>query len=401
MFETISSSVIYLFLTDLQKLDITYNDLKFLPEYMGDLRKVEFIYAQHNDIDKMPDLEGCEHLQELHISNNFIKEIPDRLFEKLPNLKVLDLRDNKITKLPDEVSMLQSLMRLDISNNAVTSLPTSLCTLAHLVSLQVEGNPIKSIRRDVIACGTQRILKTLRDRDKGIESNGRVKVINSPTIPESQFPDKYQLKKTRSLTLCGKALTEIPEQVFLDAVEADISIVDLSKNKLRSLPEGLTNLSSKISELNMNGNFLNEVQPFVSQFDHIKYLNLSCNQLINLPDEVGLLITLREINIANNKFIEFPKSIYNLVHLEIIIACDNKIESIDATEEGLAALKRLATLDLSNNNISQVPPILGNMTQIINLSLHGNSFRSPRIQILEKGTASVLSYLRDRIPKDF
>lgn len=369
---------------------------------MGDLRKIEFIYAQHNDIDKMPDLDGCEHLQELHISNNFIKEIPERFFEKLPNLKVLDLRDNKITKLPDDVSMLQSLMRLDISNNAITSVPTSLCSLAHLVSLQIEGNPIKSIRRDIIACGTQRILKTLKDRDKGVGfNNGHAKVINSPTIPENPFPDKYQLKKTRSLTLCGKGLTEIPEQVFVDAVEADISIVDFSKNKLKQLPEGLTHLSTKISELNMNGNHLVEVQPFVSQFDHIKYLNVSCNQLDKLPDEVGLLITLREINIANNKFVEFPKCIYELLHLEIIIACDNKIEAIDASESGLAALKRLATLDLSNNNISQVPPILGNMTQITSLLLHGNSFRSPRIQILEKGTASILSYLRDRIPKDF
>lgn len=376
------------------------NDLKLLPEYMGDLRKIEFIYAQHNDIDKMPDLDGCEHLQELHISNNFIKEIPERFFEKLPNLKVLDLRDNKIEKLPDEVAMVQNLMRLDLSNNAISSLPTSLCTLAHLVSLQVDGNPIKSIRRDVIACGTQRILKTLRDRDKNPQ-NGNAKMIHSPTIPETQFPDKYQLKKTRSLAICGKAHTEIPEQVFIDAVEADISVVDFSKNKLKQLPDGLTHLNSKISELNMSGNLLNEIQPFVSQFDHIKYLNLSNNHLEKLPDEVGLLITLREINIANNRFAAFPKCIYELINLEILIACDNKIEEIDASEKGLAALKRLATLDLSNNNLNSVPPTLGLITQLTSLSLHGNSFKSPRVQILEKGTVSILSYLRDRIPKEF
>lgn len=379
-----------------------HNELKFLPEYMGDLRKIEFIYAQHNDIDKMPDLEGCEHLQEFHISNNFIKEIPERFFEKLPNLKVIDLRDNKITKLPDEVSMLQSLMRLDISNNSLTSLPTSLCTLAHLVSLQVDGNPIKSIRRDIIACGTHRILKTLRDRDRGAGGDGPSKIVLSPTIPDSSpFPDKYQLKKTRSLAICGKNLSEIPEQVFIDAVDADISVVDFSKNKLKKLPDGLTHLSSKISELNLSGNQLNEIQPFVSQFDHIKYLNVSCNHLTQLPDEIGLLLTLRELNIANNRLVDFPKCIYELLHLEIIIACDNKIDEIDASEVGLLALKRLAVLDLSNNNLKHVPPTLGNMTQINNLSLHGNCFKSPRVQILEKGTASVLSYLRDRIPKDF
>lgn len=375
------------------------NDIKFLPEYMGDLRKIEFIYAQHNDIDKLPDLEGCEHLQELHISNNFITEIPEKFCEKLPSLKVLDLRDNKIEKLPDEIAMLQSLMRLDLSNNSIYSLPTSLCTLSHLVSLQVEGNPIRSIRRDVIACGTQRILKTLKDRDGG--SGNPIKVEQRATIPEKQFPDIYQLKKTRSLTLCGKNLAEVPDDVFIDAKNADISIVDLSKNKLKQLPEGLTCLGSMISELNMNANLMAEIQPFVSQFDHIKYLNLSCNHLQSLPDEVGLMITLREINIANNRFQAFPKCIYDLIHLEIILACDNKIEEIDASENGLARLNRLATLDLSNNNLKSVPPILGNMTQITTLLLHGNSFRAPRHQIIESGTASILCHLRDRIPKEF
>lgn len=375
-----------------------HNDIKFLPEYMGDLRKIEFIYAQHNDIDKLPDLEGCEHLQELHISNNFIKEIPERFCEKLPSLKVLDLRDNKIEKLPDEIAMLQSLMRLDLSNNSIYSLPTSLCTLAHLVSLQVEGNPIRSIRRDVIACGTQRILKTLRDRD----GHGKpARIEQRETIPEKAFPDIYQLKKTRSLTLVGKNLVEIPDQVFTDAKEADISVIDFSKNKLKHLPEGLTQLSSIISELSLSSNLLSEIQPFVAQFDHIKYLNLSCNHLEFLPDEVGLMITMREINIANNRFVTFPKCIYELKHLEIILACDNKVEEFDASENGLGGLKRLATLDLSNNNIKAVPPVLGNMTQLTTLLLHGNSFRSPRHQILESGTASILSHLRDRIPKDF
>lgn len=41
---------------------------------------------------------------------------------------------------------------------------------------------------------------------------------------------------------------------------------------------------------------------------------------------------------------------------------DNKIDSIDA--DGIKQLPVLATLDLQNNNISQVPPELGLCTQI-------------------------------------
>lgn len=60
-----------------------------------------------------------------------------------------------------------------------------------------------------------------------------------------------------------------------------------------------------------------------------------------------------------------PSCVYELVSLEILLARDNKIEQIHATESGLAALPRLATLDLANNNIEQVPPILGKLTKIM------------------------------------
>ena len=121
-------------------------------------------------------------------------------------MKIFDLRDNKITQLPDEIALLQSLTRLDISNNSISNLPYSLSSLAHLVSLQVEGNPIKSIRRDILQCGTVRILKTLKDRSAGLEAAAAAAAtdnnimagdgLNSPRRPpglgeeNSIFPDR-------------------------------------------------------------------------------------------------------------------------------------------------------------------------------------------------------------------
>lgn len=70
-------------------------------------------------------------------------------------------------------------------------------------------------------------------------------------------------------------------------------------------------------------------------------------------------------NLVFFRFIVIPSCVYELVSLEILLARDNKIEQIHATESGLAALPRLATLDLANNNIEQVPPILGKLTKIM------------------------------------
>lgn len=121
------------------------------------------------------------------------------------------------------------------------------------------------------------------------------------TIPEKKFPDKYQMKKGRSLTLCARDLSEVPDSVFREAKEAEIAIVDLSKNKFKNLPEGIVEIGHDLSELNMNSNILSEVQSFVSQFSHIMYMDFSCNHLEELPEEFGSLVTLREINIANNR----------------------------------------------------------------------------------------------------
>lgn len=62
------------------------------------------------------------------------------------------------------------------------------------------------------------------------------------------------------------------------------------------------------------------------------------------------------------RFRVLPPVVYTLMNLEVILASDNQIEAIDAS--GLKHVTRLATLDLRNNNIGQVPPVLGLCTQI-------------------------------------
>ncbi|KRG01167.1 leucine-rich repeat-containing protein 40 isoform X3 [Drosophila mojavensis] len=519
------------YMRSLQKLDLMKNDLVALPEDMGLLRKLQFLYVQHNDIKELPNFEGNEMLSELHASNNYIDHVPKELCENLPHLKILDLRDNKITQLPDEVCLLRNLNRLDITNNSISVLPVTLSTLAHLISLQVDGNPIKTIRRDILQCGTARILKTLHDRaqakeraDGGAEdlpcsssaagsqlsmqqqqqlpanmtdnSYQQPNCAQSPFMrchcgcqcqhfmqhqqqhlvqqqPEQQYalyyqqlPEKYEqeqqqqhqpqhkqqqlnqlqfgqanqyaqmiyrnshgghympgysgmpvsqldafnpynrcvvqprwvykLRHTRTLAVNLEGLTDVPTHVFELASEEKVHVVDFARNHLSTLPKGLQHMSDLVTELVLSHNVINNVPPFISQFTRITFLNLSNNLIKDLPPEFGLLNTLRELNIANNRFEALPNALYELQGLEILIASDNQIKAINVA--GLQNLPRLSTLDLRNNNIEYVPPTLGNLTNITHLELVGNPFRQPRHQILMKGTDSIMSYLRDRIP---
>ncbi|KMZ03751.1 leucine-rich repeat-containing protein 40 isoform X3 [Drosophila simulans] len=397
----------------LQKIDLMHNDLTSLPEDMGLLRKLECLYLQHNDILELPEFEGNEALSELHASNNFIKIIPKAMCSNLPHLKILDLRDNKITELPDELCLLRNLNRLDVSNNTISVLPVTLSSLAHLISLQVEGNPIKTIRRDILQCGTTRILKTLHDRAlaKAKEEGGGVDDASTSAgisvtrlrggqmddgdIP-GNFPDRYKLRHTRTLAVNLEELTSVPDQVFQIARDEGVHVVDFARNQLSTLPNGLQHMKDLVTELVLSNNVIGYVPQFISQFTRLSFLNLSNNLLNDLPTEFGVLNTLRELNIANNRFPCIPNCVYELQGLEILIASENHIKMLNVS--GLQNMRRLSTLDLRNNDIETVPPILGNLTNITHLELVGNPFRQPRHQILMKGTDAIMSYLRDRIP---
>lgn len=384
------------FISVLIKLDLTHNELVTLPA-LGELRKLQIVYVTHNNIEAIPDCDGCENIQELHFGNNFIQEIPPQFCETMAHLRILDLRDNKIEVLPEEISNLQHLIRLDLTNNALTNLPNSLSLLAHLQSLQVEGNKIRSIRRDIIQCGTSRILRFLRERHQA-ENIENIPPGVGKRVPSAQehFPDRYAMRTARALNITMQELTTVPDEVFKEAEKAEIHSIDLCKNKLTEVPAGLAALAENITELNFSVNLLSTVPDFLSHFTRLHYLNISNNLLKDLPLCFGDLKYLRELVLSNNKFNVIPECVYEMESLEILLARENQISRIDV--DNLRKLKRLAVLDLANNNLDQIPPELGNMTQLRSLEITGNSFRQPRYAILAKGTDSILAYLRDRIP---
>lgn len=50
------------------------------------------------------------------------------------------------------------------------------------------------------------------------------------------IPDKYQMRNTQTMAYNEKA-SEIPDQLFENASEAEVRTVDLSKNQLTKVPD--------------------------------------------------------------------------------------------------------------------------------------------------------------------
>ncbi|XP_045582047.2 leucine-rich repeat-containing protein 40 [Procambarus clarkii] len=382
----------------LSQLDLNHNQLVALPSSIGNLRKLEQLYLRHNSIQVLPPLHSCASLKELHLGNNFIKELDAEQLGYLTGISVLDVRDNQIDDLPDQITLLQGLERLDITNNNLSTLPYHIGLLPHLKSMPLEGNPMRLIRRDIVQRGTVQLLKYLRSRVSapintfpGFENSA---ADSNLLLENRSIPDKYQMRNTQTLAYNEKA-SDIPDVLFENASEARVRTVDLGKNQLTQVPDKLVMLSQHVSEIMLGMNKLTSLPSWIGNFQHLQFLDLQANQLRDLPTDLAELLYLREINLTANRFDQLPACLYEMAQLEILCAADNQINALYV--EGLSKLKRLATLDLHNNNIDFVPPLLGNMTQLKSLQLHGNPFRVPRRAILDKGTNEILDYLRSRI----
>ncbi|XP_011312229.1 leucine-rich repeat-containing protein 40 isoform X2 [Fopius arisanus] len=343
----------------LQKLDANSNHLEVVPP-LGEMRKLEALIFHTNNLKNFPNITGCNALRELNLSNNSIFEIDMECLEDMGQLKSLLLAHNNIEVIPDDIIKLLNMERLDLSSNKLTLIPNFVCIMPNLKHFIITGNEkIKNVRRDIVQCGTPRILKHLR---QGFDSES-LDVSHSSVSPgAARMPDKYTMKNTKLLSLTGQQLHEVPENILEDAKIAGVTCIDLSKNKLQQVPDKLSMIQS-VEDMKISCNLLSSLPEWFGEpFKHLRYIDLSQNQLSSLPESMGLLERLREINISSNRFKGVPESICNIENLEILILNDNHVTEVDVSS--LGKLRRLATLDLSNNDITHVPPELGNMKHI-------------------------------------
>ena len=221
------------FLRSTQMLDLSNNELESTPESIQDLHNLEQLYLHHNKLKQLPNLKQCYHLKELLLGYNRIEDITQEDIENTANqIRILDLRDNKLRILPDEIVNLQSLERLDVTNNNLSSLPFALGTLPHIKSLMVDGNPMKSIRRDIIQRGTVGLLKYLRlriddDELKRLREKGNISPISSPICGSPPIPDKHSMKSAQMMNMSKKEVRNLPDEAVNNALEAQINGVDL------------------------------------------------------------------------------------------------------------------------------------------------------------------------------
>lgn len=205
-----------------------------------------------------------------------------------------------------------------------------------------------------------------------------------PIREETAFPATlsvaYSLKalndETEALYLAAQALQTVPEDVLN---HTQLVTLDLQFNKIQALPKSFGQLQ-KLQVLNLSHNrfgskILDKVPnihnigatnyslapdyfvlydsgcEILDQLPHLQQLDLSYNELAELPESFGDLPKLQQLNLRHNQLQWLPERFGQLPYLEQLDLSRNKLstETVKQFLRRLRKLPKLQVLDLSHN----------------------------------------------------
>ena len=192
----------------------------------------------------------AQQLEVLEIKEVGITSFPELSVEN-KTLKVLVLRLNNLSKLPENIGSLSALQTIDIYN-PITEVPASLMNLKQLENLKFEGAEFTDFPEQVFALPK---LKSLIISQ--FDTKNKIKVL----------PDNFdKLPLLEELSLRNAALSEVPASVGrLPKLEN----VYFNANNLTKLPQALAE-NPRLTYVNINDNPL-DFKQFIKSIEKIQW----------------------------------------------------------------------------------------------------------------------------------
>lgn len=179
------------------------NKLTSLPGNIFANTKVEFVDLQHNLINQISwnAFANSSNVNKINLNDNQLPaNLDPRIFQNLPNLRELVLRDNQITDFAiDAFKNLQKLETLDLDWNRIRHLETlAFKPLTALKTLSLTENDIEDVEKDFFsALPKLENFRLTKNRCQDFEVNG-IKNVNLEIVPrmEKCFNPKLKCQTT-------------------------------------------------------------------------------------------------------------------------------------------------------------------------------------------------------------
>lgn len=373
------------------------------PFSVAGLSKLQYLDVANNSLASLAFSENISlpSLKTLNIANNRITVLPD--VSSWTELVTLAAEDNKIVALPAGFTTLKQIRQVDFTGNDVTKLNDEIALMESLLSFKVAANPLKE--RRFLNMTTEELKRDLRNR---LAPSGK------KHSDEDDFEDEgIDIQSPRSDSMPQWKLVS----GVLDLRERDLG--DQDADALRSFLG-----TNDVKEMRLSRNTFSSMPFEISMAQNLRVLDMSgcalghhyLTEVVSLPSLQELLLVGNKISsweplleffnapvmtfldVSNNRLTgSLPALREAYPELSVLYARDNKMDAISAD-----ALNGLHSADLANNDIGFLPPEIGLLWYkgLKGLSVAGNAFRVPNYRVLEKGTDATLTWLREKIPED-
>eukprot|EP00002_Diphylleia_rotans_P039468 TRINITY_DN9158_c0_g1_i1.p1 TRINITY_DN9158_c0_g1~~TRINITY_DN9158_c0_g1_i1.p1 ORF type:complete len:1413 (+),score=301.18 TRINITY_DN9158_c0_g1_i1:45-4283(+) len=413
-------------LPQLRQLDVSFNRLSQIPDTICNWTCLSILNISINRISSIPDhITRLSKMQTLFVQGNLLSTLPESIGE-LPSLQVLTLgaftpdntsgafieAENQLSSLPNSFGKLTSLQRLLLRYNRFTALPDCVTDLSSLTMFSIENNSFTPIE--------EVIWNSFVLRSQSVSISKKM-----PTIPTCI----QKLKDCRELILHKSKFTELPNELLaltgltsLHLTENKLStlsttyfcsfenlcILNLSKNTIHNvtdefqLPASLEEFVADhnqisaiplaiislpgLAKLSLEGNTIRDAFVSPTSTPFLKHLNLSQNQLSEIPPWVFDAGLLTELQLWRNRISILPDAISRLCRLQILTfgkgiksVMDQVMRQLESRSNFLSVLppcigqlSELQELDLSFNQLSALPDTLTTLTSLSSFSLIRN-----------------------------
>lgn len=394
-------------LTDLKILTISRNRLESIPASVTKMENLVELIIGCNRITRITNtMKDMKSLRLLILDNNNINADECSTDLKLPNLKILSMKNCMLDKLPEFVNRLTSLRVLVCMMNEITTFNEKLHI--HLNELEIlVASPnnfttmpstienMKNLTTLVIGCNIRG--KTL-DIDSFNPPLGLIKLRLYNSKSKRGIPDwVFKLHNLAELAMIKCNIETVPPEI---AELKNLTKLKLTKCNLVGFPEEITKLTElKFLHLGLNPNIkrisplINKLQKLetfiiydsgledelcteVSQLVRLEYINLSNNSLKSIPSEIGNMKFLKSIDMhCNRQLEELPDTISNMSSLVIIKATNCDLKYIP---DAIGNLKLLEELNIGmNKRITKIPESIGCLYRLQRIRFNGMGLSTP------------------------
>lgn len=318
---------------------------KYVPEDNGwwELLVPHTLILTHNEITSLcppQDLDwgtGWKELQNLNVAYNTIEEIPVEIL-CLELLRKLQCQHNRIRHITFQ-STNSNLVHIELQHNALQSLGEDIGECVHLQHLNVSHNQLQSLPSSLFECCPKlEILEATNNRIAG------------PLV----HIDFSKCQRLKECDLSNNRITAISSSMFL--------MPSLHRLSLRQ---------NQISEIRTQQNEEKEDK------SHLIDLYLGSNRISHCPCDRSLGVT-------------FPA-------LKLLDLSSNRLDAINP--DITSCCPTLHRLDISGNNLQDIPAELSLLNDLTAIVAEGNPLRRINRSLIGD-TYSLKNYLRNRLPSD-